>query len=281
MKSNTPTISVIMTFYNCATYVWKAIESILGQTFWDFELIIIDDASSDHSQEVVKKYQAQDFRIQYIKNDFNKGKAYNCNLWLTLSKGTYIAIMDGDDISLSERFEKQLKLFEENPKLDIVWTFQTLIDEKDEKIWETTKPISTKDIAKNAFLFQAMNHPTILVKAEVIKKLWYREEYSEFEDNDLFMRMFFSGYKWYNIPENLYQYRIYSWNVNNKMTRWKALKYFKCQRDVLKLCNHKINLKERMFMYGYLITWLLLNSVQQRWLQKKVKDILYPKKQSN
>lgn len=277
MNDKNPTISVIMAFYNCWRYLDEAIKSILNQTFKDFEFIIINDASTDNSEEIINKYLWDD-RIKYIKNTSNKWKPYNCNLGINNSNWEYIAIMDWDDISDKTRLEKQFNFLKNNPDIDVVWTQQTLIDSENNVIWELLKPVETKEIKKSALLFQVMNHPTMLVKAEVIKKLMYREEFYEFEDNDLYMRMFLWWFRGYNLPEKLYLYRIYSWNVNEKWTRKKALNYFKCQKNVIKISNYSPTFKEKFFMYWYLITGYLLNPNQQRKLQKFIKGLIYPRK---
>lgn len=277
MKQISPTVSIIVSFYNCEQYITSAVESVLEQTFGDFECIIIDDASSDGSQKILEKLAEKDTRIQYIRNPINKGKAYNCNLWISLAKGKYIALMDGDDIALPKRLEKQVSFLEHHSDIDIVGTNQTLIDEDGAVIGEVIKPTSTEDITKYAFLFQAMNHPTIMARQSLFVNMRYREEYSEFEDADLFMRIFLAGYKWYNLPEKLYLYRIHSWNVNNKSTRWKALRYFQCQKDIIQTYSYVPSLKERVFMYGYLITGFLLNFNQQRSLQRYIKESFFQK----
>lgn len=278
MHHNKPKISVIMTFYNCEAFLTDAIESILYQSFRDLELIIINDASSDMSEEIIKHYLNIDKRIIYIKNDINRWKTYNSNLGIDRSSGEYIAIMDGDDISLLDRLEKQLDFLLKNNQVDVVWTQQVLIDINNNIIWELLKPVESYDIRKNTLLFQTMNHPTMLIKKEVLNRFRYREAFSEFDDNDLFMRMFLSGVVWYNLPKKLYKYRIHNNNVNSKLLRKNALKYFQCQRNVIKLYNYTVSFKEMFFIYWYLITWLLLNSSQQRILQKYIKDILYPTK---
>jgi glycosyltransferase involved in cell wall biosynthesis len=270
-----PLISVIMTFYNCENYLDLSILSILNQTFSDFELIIIDDASTDNSESVVTKYLQGDPRIIYIKNDANKWIVANLNFWISISRWQYIARMDGDDISLIDRLQKQLSILESNPEIDIVWTQQSLIDSSGNVVWELLKPVSTIEITKNAFLFQVMNHPTLLGKKSIFDKFQYREEFREFEDTDLFMRMFLSGVQWYNLPEKLYLYRIHPNNVHNKSTRSKAIKFYRCQKEIVKMNNYRLSLKEIVFMYGYLITGYLLTPKQQRWFQKFLKSKLY------
>ena len=118
MKTNfQPTISVLMPVYNCALYLVEADESILNQTITDFELIILDDCSSDNSAEIAKSFT--DKRIIYHCNETNLGLANNLNVGLHMAKGKYIARMDGDDISLPDRFQTQIDFLESHPDIDL------------------------------------------------------------------------------------------------------------------------------------------------------------------
>ena len=107
--SNNPKISVIMSSYNRKDYIKEAIESILNQTYQDFEFIIIDDCSNKETQDVIEQYAQKDERIIFLKNEHNMGQALTRNRGLEVAKGQYIAILDDDDISLSTRFEKQVE----------------------------------------------------------------------------------------------------------------------------------------------------------------------------
>ena len=105
-----PTISVIMPVYNCEKYIAMSIESILNQTINDFELLIIDDASTDQTLAIITSYE--DTRIKIISKPVNSGYTESLNIGLKIAKGKYIARMDGDDISFTRRFEKQLSFLE-------------------------------------------------------------------------------------------------------------------------------------------------------------------------
>ena len=100
-----PKVSVLMGVFNCSEFVAEAIESILSQTFSDFELIICDDGSSDDTAAIVKKYAETDKRIVFVQNDRNYGLAHTLNRCLSLSSGDYLIRMDGDDVSKPERFQ--------------------------------------------------------------------------------------------------------------------------------------------------------------------------------
>ena len=114
-----PQVSVIMPSYNKEKYIGEAIESIIRQTFSDWELIIIDDCSTDHSVEVIRSYQ--DDRIRFYENSFNIGIAEIRNRGIALATGKYIALLDADDISLPERLEKEIAFLDEYPEVDVVF----------------------------------------------------------------------------------------------------------------------------------------------------------------
>ena len=119
--SDAPCVSVLMPAYNVEKYVGAAIESILNQTFSDFEFIIINDGSTDDTANIIKKYAAQDKRIRFIDNHENRGFIARLNDCLDLARGKYVAKMDSDDISLPERFAKQVDFLNTNP--DVMWKF--------------------------------------------------------------------------------------------------------------------------------------------------------------
>jgi len=108
-----PRIGVLMPVYNVAPYIKESIQSILDQSFSDFELLIIDDCSTDETFNIIQSFQ--DTRIKLIRNDVNKGLVYGLNLGLQLLQNDYIARMDGDDLCLPSRFEYQVRFMDENP----------------------------------------------------------------------------------------------------------------------------------------------------------------------
>ena len=115
MKS--PQISVVMPAYNAEKYITEAIDSILFQTFKDFEFIIINDASTDSTKDIIESYK--DPRIKLVNNEQNKGVAKSLNIGISVACGKYIARMDADDIALPERFQKQFDFMEQHPNIDV------------------------------------------------------------------------------------------------------------------------------------------------------------------
>ena len=132
-----PLISVIMPCYNREKYIVEAIESILNQTYTNFEFIIIDDCSTDNTFEIVKEYAKKDNRILALKKDKNYCYVHSLNKGIEIAKGKYIARMDDDDISLPERFEKQVEFLEKNEDIIALGTFIEIFsdDMKKYNLW--------------------------------------------------------------------------------------------------------------------------------------------------
>lgn len=227
---NNPKITVLLPVYNCEPYVKEAIDSILHQTFTDFEFLIIDDASTDSTVDIIKKIK--DSRIKLIEKPVNTGYTNSLNLGLELAKGEYIARMDGDDISLPERFAKQVSFLDSNQDVILCGTCFSIID--------TNKIImlpEKNDEIKIAFLKgNNMAHPSVMIRNNKIKehKLIYDLKKEPAEDYDLWVRILAIG-KIHNLQEILLNYRQHDTQVSQKReteqmrsaleSRFKMLKY--------------------------------------------------------
>jgi len=205
MKNN-PKISIIMPVYNVETFLSEAIESVLNQTFYDFEFVIINDGSTDNSLEIIKNYEKKDSRIVLLDNKENLGITKSLNIGLNKARGEYIARMDGDDISEKERIEIQYDFLKKNRDVFLVGTETKRIDEKG-TVFGIFKPVFTKnELMKNILENNLIYHPTIMMKNK--KDLFYREKMYYVEDYDLYLRLISEGKKLDNISLPLLKYRI-------------------------------------------------------------------------
>lgn len=127
MKSNVPRISVVMSVYNGEKYLRESIESILNQTFSDFEFIVANDGSTDNTPQILEEYKNRDSRIKIIQQE-NIGLTKSLNKAINLANGEYIARQDVDDLSLPERLERQMKLFREKSNIDLIASWYYIID---------------------------------------------------------------------------------------------------------------------------------------------------------
>lgn len=204
-----PKISVIMGIYNCASTLDEALNSLLTQTFQDFEVIMCDDASSDNTFEVAAKYvDMYPDKFVLIKNDKNLGLNKTLNKCLKIAKGEYIARMDGDDISLPERFQKQIAALEANPQFAVVSSPMIHFDENGD--WKTGKAIEfpeKKDFIKHSPFF---SHAAAIIRIDVFLEVGgYSEDKRtmRFEDCNLWYKIYAHGYKGFNLTEPLYKMR--------------------------------------------------------------------------
>ena len=245
-KDVKPLISVLMPVYNGQQYLAEAIESILNQTYKHFELLILDDGSSDNSAEIIKGFN--DSRVVYVKNETNKGLIYTLNRGFGLAKGTFIARMDADDISVTERFEKQIQEFKEDEKLVICGSFIKTFGNGTEQ-YISHLPISNAQILASIFFTCPFAHPSVMIKKEALLKLdeIYREDYKHSEDYDLWTRLVSLGNS-KNIPEFLLNYRIHDKQVSTVFEDHKYQSVSKIQTNLLSQFNIVPTAIESMFL---------------------------------
>lgn len=180
-----PKISVIMSVYNGEKYLRESIESILSQTFSDFEFIIVDDSSTDRSVETIQGYG--DDRIKVTTNEKNIGLTKSLNKALAQARGDYIARQDADDISLPNRLEEQVKYFKKYPGVALLGTSIYRIDE-DGRI--LGKMVATASPGKILFKENQFSHGTVMFRREVIDKLGgYDESFRCAQDYELWLRI--------------------------------------------------------------------------------------------
>lgn len=208
--STNPTISVILPAYNAARFLAEAIESILNQTFKDFELILINDGSHDQTKDIMLSYKEKDARIVILDNDGNRGLSYSFNHGIEMARGKYIARMDADDVSLPNRFRKQVSYLERHPKISILGSSMIQINEKGDKMFTLNREPSHALIKFSSLFSTPIYHPTIMAKAEILKSNHYNEGLSNSEDYELWSRLLFNNHIIFgNIKRPLLLYRAY------------------------------------------------------------------------
>lgn len=212
-----------MPVYNSELYIKEAIESILNQTFSDFELIIIDDASTDKSVEIIQSYT--DSRIQLIVKPQNSGYTNSLNHGLTIAKGKYIARMDSDDSSMPTRFEKQIAFLDSNPDYVLCGTNFSILETNEIKILPENHDAIQMQFIANC----CMAHPSVMFRKSVFleNNIQYNSEKEPAEDYDLWVRLLQYG-KLYNIQDVLLRYRVH----NMQTSHLKAAKQAKNSLDI-------------------------------------------------
>ncbi len=206
-KDLVPAISVILPAYNAEAYIKGSIESILAQTFKDFEFIIINNASTDRTVEIVESFK--DPRIKLITNPSNLGLIGSLNVGLKAARAKYVARMDHDDIAFPERLQKEYEYLEAHPEIVIVGTWSNIMDSQGSFIRLHRNPILNGVIKYELMFSNSLTHPSIMMRREIIlKEGGYDPEWVNTEDYNLYSRII-RKYKLANIPEPLLNYRVH------------------------------------------------------------------------
>lgn len=203
-----PRVSIVMSCYNSAATLRRAIDSMLQQNYRDFEFIIVDDGSTDETLSILKEYKNKDDRIFLIENENNLGLAASLNRGIKKSNGEYIARMDADDESFLTRLEQQLNYLDQNENVDILGTG---IITRTADLRESSKhmlPEQHQDIIANVFKKPLVFHPTIMVRKEVFEKYgYYNPSVTWAEDADLWYRIY-DKVVFHNLQEPLLYYTL-------------------------------------------------------------------------
>ena len=203
-----PLVSVILTAYNAEKYIGHAITSILGQTLSNFELLIVDDGSKDRTQAEIRAFT--DKRIVTFFSETNRGQSFSRNLAIRHAQGSYIAIMDADDIACPTRLEKQVAFMEENVDVGICATWAHLIDEAGNTTGIKKGPAGDLEIKLRLLFYCPLIHPSVLWRKSAFDYLGlrYEEHYIYAQDFDLWSRAMAKGVIFHILQEPLLYFRF-------------------------------------------------------------------------
>lgn len=252
-----PKISILMASHNGEKFIRQSLDSIINQTFSDFELIVINDASSDKTAEILKEYAEKDSRICLYSNEKNEGLTVSLNIAFKhiSDDSQLICRMDDDDICMPNRLELQTKYFLMHKETDVVGSNAFVIDDENRIIGERKVPAENDKIKAALPRYNPMIHSSVMVKRDVLEKAGgYNGKFRTSQDYELWFRLAADGAKFANIPENLLKYR-----ETRSAQRRKSMKYrfndFKIRRQGYKL------LKLPFYKYIWLALPLLLGCV--------------------
>jgi glycosyltransferase involved in cell wall biosynthesis len=203
----TPILSVLMPVHNAEPYLAEAVESILGQTFADFEFLIVDDGSTDRSRAILERYAARDRRIRLTSRP-NTGHSVALNEMLARARGELVARMDADDVALPERFERQVTYLRAHPDVVCIGTAVQMIDRAGRLLGEAHPGMDHAEIQRQAMAGRCpLNHPSVMMRRASLAAVGgYRPEFQPAEDLDLWLRLGEVGLL-ANLPEPLMRYR--------------------------------------------------------------------------
>lgn len=238
-----PEISIIMSVYNSQKFLVESIESVINQTYRNFEFLIVDDASTDNSNTILRTYRGLDPRIQLWENTSNIGLTKNLNFLISKCKGKFIARMDADDVCMDNRLQKQIDLFLKlGDEVVLIGSNAEVIDSYGVPIGLRRMPRKANDISRLVKYYNTINHPTVMIRHEVLRAFRYNEKFRTSQDWDLWMRLTIAGHKCYNIQENLVQYRAnstyfrrkrFSYRMNEIVIKYYNVNLFKGPHDFI------------------------------------------------
>ncbi len=231
-KSVVPSISVLMPVYNASAFLREAIESILDQTFCDFELLIFNDASNDDSALLIKSFN--DSRIRFFSSEFNQGYVHHLNEGIQLARGKYIARMDADDISEKERLEKQFNFMESHPEVGICGAQVVTINETGVfqamgYHYHTDAELRIRLLSDSCFA-----HPLVMIRKSILieNKLYYKAELMPAEDYAMWVELSLISCL-ANLPDFLLRYRVHSNQITKKKREKQQLAVASIRKEVL------------------------------------------------
>lgn len=269
MKYNIP-ISVVIPCFNAQNFIGSAITSILAQSFTDFELIIINDGSSDNTHDEINHFS--DHRITYIQNAENQGNYAARNIGINISKGKYICMMDADDISDPERLKIQHQFMEAHPKIGIIGALSEIIDKNNNPIGFIDRPLSTADLKVNLLIDNYLTQSTLMMRSNLIKKhsMLYDESFKYTGDYDFVVRCA-KKHKLRNLNQYLIKYRVHDSQISKTKRIEQMALADKVRLDQLKdfninICDDEKALHLKLIHFEHLSDGELLAA--ESWLNK-------------
>ena len=202
-----PKISIVMAAYNEEQDIGRALESILAQTFNDWELIVIDDGSTDATTDVVRRYAEKDGRIKLVCNETNLELSASLNKGIGLARADLIARADADDINLPERISKQYEYLQAHGEIDVLGTGAYLLDESGHRTNAFSYPLTHAELQGLPFLKIQFFHPSVMIRKRFFETAGlYDPGYPNAEDKEMWLRGLSVGCCYANLPEPLIEY---------------------------------------------------------------------------
>ena len=215
-SSNTPKVTVFIPVFNREKYAGEAIDSILAQTFSDFEILLVDDGSTDHSVDMIRSYADQ--RIRLVCNEENLGIPKTRNKGVELARGQYMAMLDSDDRAYPDRLEKQVAFLDTHPQYAQVGSWCRMMDAQGRALNRIKRqPVWSDDIHAQLLFRCAMSNRSIMARTAILQEYRYRNDYPRCQDYELHVRLA-KHYKLGNLPECLVYGRIHPQQITGQTT---------------------------------------------------------------
>jgi len=266
LKKNTPKISIILPVYNAGKYLSLAIESILNQSFSDFEIIAINDGSKDNSLKILKEYAFKDNRIKVYSNKKNLGVSKSANKAIKFTSGQFIARMDADDIMIQNRLKNQYEFLISNPKHILIGGQVILTDPNSKIIGEKKFPLDHRQIKEMLFTAMPVQQATTMINRGLLSRnfIWYEDGMNTAEEVELFFKLLQYG-KFANLDSFVHEYRQHSDSLSRRNPK-----------DTFRLTY--IARKKGVRLHGYIPSAKasVISSMQKLIITILPKNLIYP-----
>ncbi|MBD2699759.1 glycosyltransferase [Spirosoma sp. BT702] len=224
-QNNVPLVSVVMPVYNGERYLTEAIESILTQQYSNFELLILDNGSTDSTPDLLARFARVDSRIRLLHEPkpFGYGGEVASNVAARQAKGAFIAKLDADDVAMPDRLIKQVNYLISNPDVFLVGSQLILIDETGQVTGKRDYPVTHEEIYSQFYLKFPIANPAVMFR-NILKEDMYQIKFPHFNDYYSLFRLIHTGYRMHNLPEALTAYRIHTTNTvfTNLRAKWSS-----------------------------------------------------------
>lgn len=258
----TPRVSVVMPVYNAEAYLTEAVESVLNQTFRDFELLAVDDASTDRSPEILAAFARQDPRVRVLRNPRNLMISRTLNAGLEQAQGEYLARMDADDVSLPDRLAKQAAYLDAHPRAGIVGGSMLITDASGRPIGERHYHLTDAAIRRHLFRYSPFSHPLVMMRTALVRQAGgYLPDYDYAEDYELYFRLGRLA-EFGNLPDFLLRYRVVPRSLTVGVTRAMELQTLAVRRRAVKEYGYVMTGFDRIY---WLLEYLSVFCIPPRW----------------
>ncbi len=273
-----PFITVFMPNYNNEKYLASSIISILSQTYANYELIILDDASGDDSWTIIQEFANKNDKIRTFKNNENLHvvNTRNKGFQLSSNESKYFAIIDSDDISLPNRLEEQISFLESNKEYGIVGSDAIIIDENDDVIGYRSYPSKDYEIRKKILRFNPFAQSSIIIRKSILDQIGdYDPEWKACSDYDLWLRIGQKS-KFYNVKSNLIKYRISNTQMKSTNLKLTVQNTYRIQKKAIKKYEYEDTFYNKIYrlilmissIYPKIAYWIYMISLKKKRSKK-------------
>lgn len=271
MTKSAPLVSVIMPAYNNENYIEGAVNSLLKQNYQNWELIVVNDCSSDKTGEVIDLLAKKDKRIRAFHNPKNIKQTRTRNFAISKAKGKYVTLLDSDDEREPTSLQKQVEFLESNPDIVAVGTAAQWCDEHMNRLNDRLYPLTDDEIRRTFFRYSPFCLASLMVRAKALDAPAYNPNVEPAEDIDLAMRLGMKG-KLANLPEALYRVRTHQQSVTQRGARVMEKNTFRIRRKAVREYGYKMTLADKVYNAIQWLTMYLMPPRFRFWLFNKIRS---------